>query len=542
MAQGETLTLAALAELLFGAFTPHTAWAAWQAVAEGVYFTGTPQAVRARSPDEVAATRQARATKAAQAQAWEAFLARARSGQVDPQRDRAFWQPLVAVARGQHARSRLLRALGYKETPENAHRLLLRWGLWSARENPHPHRVGIALTAPQIPLPPLPAEPRRDFTHLPALAIDDEGSQDPDDALSVEGDRLWVHVADVAALVPPESPADEEARARGASVYLPEGVVPMLPEEARQRLGLGLQEVSPALSIGLRFASDGTPQEIEVTPSWVRVTRLTYAQADARWEAETPLSAAERLLRPFAQRRLAAGAVELDLPEVKVTVDRDGTIHLRPILPLRSRRTVREAMLAAGEAVARYALDAGIPLPFTTQEPPAPLTEVPSGLAGMFARRKALRRSQYRATPGPHHGLGLPLYAQATSPLRRYLDLVVHQQLRAHLRGAAPLDAPTVLERVGAAEAVVDAVRRAERLSRRHWTLVYLLEHPGWQGEGVLVEKRPPWGTFLLPQLGLSARVHLSQEVPLNATVRLQVEEVALPELEARFRLLADLR
>ncbi len=538
VAQGEVLPLAGLAELIFGTFTPETAWATWQLVTDGLYFTGTPQAIQARTPEEVEAEQRAREAKAAQARAWEDFLARARRDQVDPRQDSAFLQDVIAYARGQQERSRVLRALGRKETPENAHRLLLRWGVWAPRENPHPYRQGILLTPPVVSLPPLAEEPRRDLTHLPAFAIDDEGSRDPDDAISLDGERVWVHVADVAALVGPDTPADLEARARGASVYLPEVIVPMLPEEARDRLGLGLHEVSPALSIGMIIAADGTLREVEVTPSWVRVTRLSYSQADALWDAEETLRHLEARLQPFAERRQAAGAVELELPEVKVIVDEKGVIQLRPILPLRSRRMVREAMLAAGEAVARYALAEGIPLPFTTQDPPAPLEEVPEGLAGMFALRKTLRRSQYRATPGPHHGLGLPLYAQATSPLRRYLDLVVHQQLRAHLRGREPLDAQEVLERVGAAEAVVGAVRRAERLSRLHWLLIYLLEHPEWQGEGVLVEKRPPWGTVLIPGLGLSTRIHLTEDWPLNTRLHLQVEEMLLPDLEARFQVI----
>ncbi len=539
--QGETIPLAELAELIYGVFSPQTAWATWQAVADGLYFTGTPEAVQARSADAVKAERRTREARAAQSRAWEDFLHRARRDAVDPDQDWPFVQDVVALARGQSDRSRVLRALGSRETPENAHRLLLRWGVWGPRENPYPYRLRLSLKPPEVPLPPLPDEPRRDLTHLPALAIDDEGSRDPDDALSLEGNRLWVHVADVAALVAPGSPADEEARARGASVYLPEAIVPMLPEAARERLALGLQPVSPALSIGIDLSPNGDILDVEVTSSWVRVTRLTYAEAEDMLGSEVLLQALEALLAPFAERRRQAGAVELSLPEVKVIVDEEGDIQLRPILPLRSRQLVREAMLAAGEAVARYGLAQGIPLPFTTQEPPVPLAEIPPGLAGMFALRKTLRRSEYHATPGPHHGLGLPLYVQATSPLRRYLDLVVHQQLRAHWRGEDLLDAQEVLERVGAAEAVVGAVRQVERLSRRHWLLVYLLEHPHWQGTGVLVEHRPPWGTFLVPELGLSAQVHLgNRELPLNTTVRLAVEEVLLPEREVHFSLLLE--
>lgn len=80
--------------------------------------------------------------------------------------------------------------------------------------NPHPRRLNMPATDPTVSFPPLPDEPRLDLTHLPAFAIDDAGNQDPDDALSVDGDRIWVHVADVAALIQPDSPADLEARPR----------------------------------------------------------------------------------------------------------------------------------------------------------------------------------------------------------------------------------------------------------------------------------------------------------------------------------------
>lgn len=537
--QGQTVPLADLAELLFGAFTPESAWATWQAVADGLYFTGTPEAVQARPAKAVEAERQARARREARARAWTDFLDRARRDAVDPQTDLPFLQEVIALARGQSERSRVLQHLGHKETPQNAHRLLLQWGVWSPRENPYPARLGIVMQAPDQPLPDLPDEPRRDLTHLTAWAIDDEGSRDPDDALSLEGDRLWVHVADVAALVPPESPADREARARGASVYLPEAIIPMLPEAARERLGLGLQPISPALSFGITLDPTGEIREVEIVPSWVRVTRMTYEEAEAALETDPTLQALHEITQRFTALRQARGAVDLTLPEVKVIVEPDGSIRFKPILPLRSRLMVREAMLIAGEAVARYALEHHIPLPFTTQDPPleAP-DDLPPGLAGMFARRKTLRRSQYSSTPAPHHGLGLPLYAQATSPLRRYLDLVVHQQLRAALHGDALLDAQAVLERVGMAEAVAGSIRQAERLSRRHWTLVYLLENPGWTGQGVLVEKRPPQGTVILPDLGLTASIYLEQDWPLNTELQLRVEEIVLPDLEVTFRVL----
>jgi exoribonuclease-2 len=192
-------------------------------------------------------------------------------------------------------------------------------------------------------------------------------------------------------------------------------------------------------------------------------------------------------------------------------------------------------MLLAGEAVARFALEQGIPIAFTTQDPPHS-DERPEDLAGMYALRRAFRPSQPGTTPGRHAGLGLETYVQVTSPLRRYLDLVAHQQLRAYLRGEDLLDTQEILERVGATAAVAGGVRQAERLARRHWTLVYLMQHPGWRGEGVLVEKRGPRATVLIPHLDLDARVHLRQDLPLNSPVPLVLAGVKLAELETHFQ------
>jgi exoribonuclease-2 len=529
---GQTTTLAELSELIYGDNSPATAWAAWQLVADGLYFRGSPGEVVARTAEEVAQEQAAREARAAQEQARSAFLERVRAGAVLPE-DGPFLRRIEGLALGQRRQSRLLRDLGRAETPEAAHALLLELGAWDGRVNPYPQRLGLPTNPPGVDLPDLPEEPRLDLTHLPALAIDDEGNQEPDDALSLDGDRLWVHVADVAALVPPDSAADLEARARGATLYLPEGAVPMLPWAAVQRLGLGLSEISPALSFGLDLDAEGEIAGFEVAPSWVRVTRLTYEEAEERLDEE-PFRSLHRLARVAQARREERGAISLDLPEVKIDAH-DGEVSIRPLPPLRSRQLVTEAMLLAGEAVGHFALERRLPIPYTVQDPPE-TEERPGDLAGMFGLRRSLRPSEPSSAPGSHASLGLGLYVQATSPLRRYLDLVVHQQLRAHLRGEGLLGTQEVLERIGATAAVAGSVRQAERLARRHWTLVYLMQHPGWRGEGVLVELRGSRGTLLISELDLDARVHLRRDLPLNSPVALAVRQVRLATLEVSFR------
>ena len=530
--EGRKVSLKELAELAFGAYTPEAAYGAYLLAQKGERFVLEGGEVRARTREELASLEEMKRRKEERERAFGEAVERIRQGRPSLE-DRPLLAEVEALAYGERKESRLLKALGLPETPEAAHGLLLRLGLWR-RENPHPRRLGLPLAPPDLPVPPLPEEERVDLTHLPAFAVDDEGSQDPDDALYAErveeGFRLFVHVADVAALVGPGSPLDGEALRRGANLYLPEGAVPMLPLAVTEALGLGLKEVSPALTFELLVSPEGELLREDLYLSWVRVRRLSYREA-LEVEALAPMKA---LAEAFLQKRLAQGALDIALPEVKVRVEGE-EIRITPLPPYESRVWVREAMLLAGYAAAHLALREGLPFPFATQEAPSHRVEG-EGLAAMWAQRKTLKRAQLKAAPAPHKGLGLPLYAQVTSPLRRYLDLVAHQQLRAWLKGERPLSQGEVLERVGAAEAVADLVREGERRSKLHWTLLYLMEK-GYEGPGVLVERRGGQGVFLLPELGLTAQVALSGPLTLNAEVRLRFLEADLPALEARFAL-----
>jgi len=532
---GGQTTLAELAELLYGAYNPATAWSAWRLVDEGLYFQGTPEVINVRPLAEVEQERAIREAKAAEREAWNGFLQRARAGRCIPE-DAAYLQEIEEVAWGQRAQSRVLQSLGCQQNPSSAHALLLRMNHWSESINPWPRRIGASLEPPALSLPDTLQEPRLDLTGLPAFAIDDEGNRDPDDALSLDGNRLWVHVADATVLAPSGSPADEEARTRGATLYLPEITIPMLPPAAIDRLGLGLAEVSPALSFGLSLDADGRVADVEIAPSWVRVQRVSYQHVEKRLDEE-PFRTLHELAQRHRDRRRASGAIFIDLPEAKITVT-DGRVSIEPFSRLRSRVLVAEAMLMAGEAAARFALERDLPFPFTTQDIVADVPErEPSSLAAMHALRRSLRPRQYSSQPSPHGGLGLEVYAQVTSPLRRYLDLVAHQQLRAFLQGGELLDAQAIVARVGAAEMAAQGVRRAERLSREHWTLAYLQQNPDWRGEGVLVEKRMPRGTVLIPALALEARVKITDTIMPDSVLSLQLTGIDLPAREAYFRI-----
>ncbi len=531
---GTNTNLVDLAELAFGKYTPATSWAAWQFVADGLYFSGTPSSIQAANAIEVGQREEERRARDAEENAWSAFLERANRGEYEPV-DERFHKEIEQMAYGLVTRSRALRDLGRGETPENAHSLLLALGVWDEKVNPHPRRLRLPALPPQLDVPETPDETRADLTDLEAFAIDDAGSDTPDDAISLEGERIWVHVADPAALVAVDSALDLEARGRAETLHLPEGHVHLFPPGTTRVLGLGLQNISPALSFGIIIDDAGAISSVEVRPSKVKVKRLTYETANEQMDSQ-PFSQLEALLGRRRARRIGAGAIDIDLPEVKIHVDDAGEIEILPVLSLRSRRMVEEAMILAGEAAAKYAVDHQIPVPFSVQE--APEIRVPhETLSGMFSQRRYLRRSQYRTTPANHSGLGVPYYVQASSPLRRYLDLVVHQQIRSFLHGEELLGESEVLERIGMVEAVLPALREGEIRSEKHWTLAYLKRNLDWQGKAVLVERKGASGLFIIPMLGLEIRATISAPINLDDEIDIVIAGIDLPNLDSYIKL-----
>ena len=196
-------------------------------------------------------------------------------------------------------------------------------------------------------------------------------STDPDDAVCVEGNALWVHIADPAATVTPDSPADLDARGRGATLYVPEGAARMLDDRALEWYALGLTPVSRALSFRLTFTETGAVDTVEVKKTRIRVTRLTYAEATARQE-ESGLAPLFAIARRNIARREAAGAVSIELPEVHLSVTKgaDGTaeVIIEPVKDEIAADMVREMMLLAGEAAARFAFKNAIPFQYVSQE------------------------------------------------------------------------------------------------------------------------------------------------------------------------------
>ncbi|MBF0199018.1 MAG: RNB domain-containing ribonuclease [Planctomycetes bacterium] len=509
--QGEELSLSELAELLGNEFSPSSAWSAYLCLEDGLYFTGDIDKIQAHDEQKVSAIKKEREDKAHKAAEQEAFLERIKKRQV-LESDEDSLDEIIAVALDEKDTSPLLKKLKFSQQADSARQLLIELGLWAPETNIHALKaLRLRCLEPKEKLlEDSPSEENRlDLTHLKAWAIDDEGSKDPDDAISLEGNTLWVHIADVACLVPHGTALDLEARERGANLYLPEWVSPMLPQEITDQLGLGLLEKSPALSFQIEREERGNARLIQVIPSWLKVTRTSYAAADK--EADGELKGIFDYLKAFDAFRREQGALELDLPEVKISAKDPDNIEIRPIDRGLSRLAVKNAMLMCGQAVARFALENEIPIPYTHQAAPKELEEGisldPSITHEAFALRKYLSPSEQSLEPSSHAGLGLEPYTQCTSPLRRYSDLLVHQQLRAYLRKEEVLDQDTVFAAIGGVKDMSRNLRRLERFSNHHWTLIWLSQQEDWEGKGIIVSKESRGVIVLIPALAFEQKI-----------------------------------
>ncbi|MCI7590230.1 MAG: RNB domain-containing ribonuclease [Spirochaetia bacterium] len=513
--------------------TAQDSWLLYKALKNTLFFTEQDSlSFMVQTKEVIARQEEKNKAKEAEQEIRSAFIRRLKAKKLDLPADAQLMQDVEALALGQSDKSKTMKEAGFTETPEKAHKLLLDTGVWTVTKNPYPTRWGLSTQSATQRLAP-PPEEERITLEQEAYAIDNQWSTDPDDAIAFDGQYVWVHIADPASSVYPDSPIDIAARHRGATLYIPEGAVRMLAEDSLEDYALGLTPLSRALSFCIELDENGAVLSCKVLKTLVKVKRYTYEEADMQKDSPqlAPLYA---IARRNEQRRLKAGAVSITLPEVHISVT-DGIVNISPALSWESNNVVREFMLLAGEAVAKFAFKNGIPFPFVSQEKPDLPTNILDGYAGQYQLRRCMRSRSLGVTPMQHAGLGLGMYTQVTSPLRRYSDLVAHQQLRAFIDGRPLLNKDTMLERIAAGDAAAGASVKAERKSNLHWTLVYLTQNPQWEGDAVVVELKGKQALCLIPSLAQETLLTPSRTVALNDTIKVRAGNIDIPTLSVNF-------
>ncbi|MBP3772884.1 MAG: RNB domain-containing ribonuclease [Treponema sp.] len=526
-----------MAELLRGELKADESWGIYSSLKASFEFEEILRDGRIfflpRSPERITELKNKAYEKEHADELRAAFIERLKTKNLLPE-DSKFMGDVEALALGTTDKSRTMKEAGFKETPEKAHKLLLDTKLWDITRNPYPVRWGLSAKSASVSLGTPPEEER---VRVPGVsyAIDSQWSTDPDDAIAFDGEYLWVHIADPASFVTPDSEIDKVARGRGATLYLPEGAARMLSEDCLEDYALGLREESRALSFKIKLGENGELEDCEVLRTLVDVKRLSYEKADELKDSPE-LKPLFEIARKNAERRVKAGAVNISIPEVHISVNPETKeVVFEPVSHCESGEVVREAMVLAGEGAAKFAFKNNLPFPFISQDAPEIPKDIPDGLAGQFRLRKCMRKRNVNVTPASHAGLGVGMYSQVTSPLRRYGDLLGHEQLRAFLKGEKLIDKDTMLMRMSEGDAAMQASKKAERNSRQHWTLVYLLQHQDWTGEAICVDKQPGRALYFIPQLGLETVIGGEAPVDLNGKVTLKAGKIDLPNLELVF-------
>jgi ribonuclease R len=322
---------------------------------------------------------------------------------------------------------------------------------------------------------------RTDFTQKTVVTIDPKTARDFDDAISLEQTErghwfLGVHIADVSHFVLRKSELDAEAYQRGTSVYLPDRVIPMLPELISNNLAsLQPHRIRYCLSAIVEFDSQGVPISTELFRGAIKSAhRFTYEEIDDYLANDRPwkkkLSPAvfslvrqmHSLAMILRKRRLNRGAIELTLPEIEIELDEDGRVNGAHVQEnTESHQIIEEFMLAANEAVARTLADQGLNFLRRIHEPPSPAklkeltrfmrqigipceslesrfeikriaeesSDLPEAKAIHFSILRSMQKAVYSPREVGHYALNSDAYCHFTSPIRRYPDLLIHRMV-----------------------------------------------------------------------------------------------------------------
>jgi ribonuclease R len=333
---------------------------------------------------------------------------------------------------------------------------------------------------------------REDLTHIPLPTIDPEDARDHDDAVWVDrtesgGYEVWVAIADVSSYVRPGTKVDDEAGARGCSIYLPDRAIPMLPRALSSNLCSLLPDVVRlCLCVHAELDAKGGIKKTRLVRGFMKSqAKLTYGGVARAlgFTAEPPrdpkaegmidgLRVAHELSRLLRGRRLKRGALDFDLPEPVVKLNAEGkpeSVTKRAKDPgvKKAYQLIEELMIFANEVVARWLIERELPGVFRVHLPPDPKklerlaamcevlgieldieeTQTPKGLANILSQfadhpnaqvlnnllLRSMKQAVYDVKNQGHFGLASEAYLHFTSPIRRYPDLVVHRVVHAAL-------------------------------------------------------------------------------------------------------------
>jgi exoribonuclease-2 len=373
---------------------------------------------------------------------------------------------------------------------------------------------------------------RRDLTGLHLFTIDGQATMDFDDAISIEecGNlyRLGVHIIDIGYFVKKNDAIDQEARQRGSSIYMPDMKIPMLPPVLAENLcSLKAGEIRPAISIMIEISKTAEIKSHEIIPSWINVSRqLTYYNVNSALDEENDFRNLKEIAENFRKKRLGNGAVYITLPDISVWVDGKGDISVNRInRESPGRMMVSEIMIMANWLMAGFLAENDMPAIFRSQ--PEPKERLFSNSEGTlfqnWMQRRLLNRFMLRPSRDRHSGLGLEEYVTATSPIRKYFDLVTQRQIRSVMGLEPAYTAEEIENLLQLLQQPMANVSKIQYRRNRYWILKYLEKRIGEKEEAIVLAKRRNGYQILLCQYLIECDLPVSNSITLKPEDLIQI-------------------
>jgi len=366
---------------------------------------------------------------------------------------------------------------------------------------------------------------RIDLTKLSLMTIDGQATIDFDDALSIEdrGDhyRLGIHIVDVGHFIPKGSVIDCEAFKRGSSIYMPDRKISMLPPYLAENLcSLKAGELRPAISTMIKLTPAADIIDYEIIPSLVKVKhQLSYYDVNLLAEEDKAIIILRDIAAKYRESRLSSGAVHISLPDINVWLDEDDSITVNKVnRESPGRMLVSELMIMGNWLSARFLADHKIPAIFRTQ--PDPRERLYKGEEGTlfqnYMQRRYLSRFILNTEPKRHSGLGLDYYVTATSPIRKYFDLVTQRQLRSAFGMEKAYTHEEIDKIIISLKQLMSNVSQIQQRRNRYWILKYLEKRIGQKEEAIVLYKRRDRYNILLPEYMIECDLSVSGSIDLK--------------------------
>ncbi len=380
---------------------------------------------------------------------------------------------------------------GIKDIDQARH-LLVKLDIWGKDENLDLHRLKTRIDfnepvlkeADIVMRKETDSSGREELTDLSIFTIDGQFTRDFDDALSLEpidgGYRLGVHITDLAPFIRIDGHLDKEACIRASSIYFPMDQIPMLPSSlSSNALSLVKGFNRLAISLIVDFDRDWNIKDYRFIPTIVKIEKqLTYDQVNAVYADEPILLALYQLSQALRQKRTANGALLIPLPDIHFEFDNNSDIQVKLIdQDSPARIIVSECMILYNWLAAKFASETALPILYRSQEPTQErlFIEQSKYTYYVFQQRRKLHPLLIDTIPQPHCGLGVDVYTNATSPLRRYMDLLVQRQIHSALLKKSPVYTKSRLKELNML--IQQTLRDIDLMKRsqiRYWILKYL--------------------------------------------------------------------